>query len=135
MMLAFFVPSPMELVIVLIIFLLLFGSRVPNIMRSLGKSIPEFKKGLHDDPGTPGDGPAKPWRPEIPRSEIDTLATDYKNLSWSETMLAMFGIGPQELLIVAVIALLLFGKRLPEVARSLGKGIVEFKKGINGVEE
>lgn len=40
-----------------------------------------------------------------------------------------------EWLIVAGIGLLLFGKRLPEVGRSLGKGIVEFKKGIKGVEE
>ena len=40
-----------------------------------------------------------------------------------------------ELMIVLVIALLLFGKRLPEVARSLGKGVVEFKKGIKGVED
>lgn len=47
----------------------------------------------------------------------------------------MFGIGPQEMLVVGVIALLLFGNRLPEVARSLGKGIVEFKKGIKGIEE
>ncbi|MEX0704307.1 MAG: twin-arginine translocase TatA/TatE family subunit [Planctomycetales bacterium] len=44
------------------------------------------------------------------------------------------GIGMSEMLIVGVIALLLFGKRLPEVARSLGKGIVEFKKGISGIE-
>jgi TatA/E family protein of Tat protein translocase len=37
--------------------------------------------------------------------------------------------GFPELIIFGTIALLLFGKRLPEVARSLGKGIVEFKKG------
>jgi sec-independent protein translocase protein TatA len=43
--------------------------------------------------------------------------------------------GPFELLIIGVIALLLFGKRLPEVARSLGKGIVEFKKGVRGIED
>jgi len=43
--------------------------------------------------------------------------------------------GFPELIIVMVIALLLFGKRLPEVARSLGKGIVEFKKGVRGIEE
>ena len=43
--------------------------------------------------------------------------------------------GFPELIIVMVIALLLFGKRLPEVARSLGKGIVEFKKGVSGIEE
>lgn len=50
-------------------------------------------------------------------------------------VLGMFGIGPQEMLIVGAIAVLLFGKRLPEVARSLGKGVVEFKKGISGIEE
>ena len=45
------------------------------------------------------------------------------------------GLSYTELLIVGMIALLLFGKRLPEVARSLGKGIVEFKKGMAGIED
>ncbi len=45
------------------------------------------------------------------------------------------GIGPGEMLVVGFIALLLFGKRLPEVARSLGKGVTEFKKGIQGIED
>src|SRR5579872_1312379 len=52
--------------------------------------------------------------------------------------LAFFGlgnIGPGELLIIGMIALLLFGKRLPEVMRGLGKGITEFKKGMNGMED
>jgi sec-independent protein translocase protein TatA len=40
-----------------------------------------------------------------------------------------------ELIVIALIALLLFGKRLPEVARGLGKGVVEFKKGLKGVED
>ncbi len=44
-------------------------------------------------------------------------------------------IGLPELLIILVVALLIFGRRLPEVGRSLGKGIVEFKRGIKGVEE
>jgi sec-independent protein translocase protein TatA len=44
-------------------------------------------------------------------------------------------LGPMELLIVGGIALMLFGKRLPDVARSLGKSIVEFKKGVNGIED
>ena len=37
--------------------------------------------------------------------------------------------------VIVVIGLLLFGKRLPEVGRSLGKGIVEFKRGIKGIED
>lgn len=48
---------------------------------------------------------------------------------------AFFSPGPMEMMIFAGIALLLFGKRLPEVARSMGKGIVEFKKGVSGIED
>lgn len=43
-------------------------------------------------------------------------------------------IGPQEMFIVGIVAVLLFGKRLPEVGRSLGKSLVEFKKGMSGIE-
>lgn len=43
--------------------------------------------------------------------------------------------GLPEMIVFGIIALLLFGKRLPEVARSLGKGIVEFKKGIRGIDD
>ena len=50
-------------------------------------------------------------------------------------MFAFFSPGPMEMVIIGGIAVLLFGKRLPEVGRSLGKGIVEFKKGINGIED
>ena len=42
---------------------------------------------------------------------------------------------PIHWIILAVIGILLFGKRLPEVGRSLGKGIVEFKKGLKGLED
>lgn len=50
--------------------------------------------------------------------------------------IAFFGApGPMEMLIIGGIAVLLFGKRLPEVGRSLGKGLVEFKKGISGIED
>ena len=45
------------------------------------------------------------------------------------------GMGYGEMLLVGFIALLLFGKKLPEVARSLGKGVTEFKKGVQGIEE
>jgi sec-independent protein translocase protein TatA len=44
------------------------------------------------------------------------------------------GVGVPEMIIIGIIALLLFGKRLPEVARSLGKGITEFKKGLRDVD-
>ena len=44
-------------------------------------------------------------------------------------------LGPAEMLFVGMIALLLFGKKLPEVARSLGKGVIEFKKGLRGIED
>lgn len=43
--------------------------------------------------------------------------------------------GGWEWLIIALIGLLLFGRRLPEVGRSLGKGIIEFKKGLKGIED
>ncbi|HSG12572.1 MAG TPA: twin-arginine translocase TatA/TatE family subunit [Gaiellaceae bacterium] len=47
-----------------------------------------------------------------------------------------FGISLPELLILLVVLLLIFGaKRLPEMGRSLGKGMREFKDGISGVEE
>jgi sec-independent protein translocase protein TatA len=47
----------------------------------------------------------------------------------------MFGIGTTELLIVGFIVLILFGSRLPGVMRSLGQGVVEFKKGVQGIDE
>jgi sec-independent protein translocase protein TatA len=44
-------------------------------------------------------------------------------------------LGPMELILIMGLGVLLFGKRLPEVGRSLGRGIVEFKKGLNGAGE
>lgn len=50
-------------------------------------------------------------------------------------MFAMFGLGTTELIIVGAVVLLLFGSRLPKVMRSLGEGIVEFKRGVQGIED
>lgn len=47
-----------------------------------------------------------------------------------------FGIGIWELLILLVVLLLVFGaKRLPEMGRSLGRGMREFKEGVSGIEQ
>ena len=52
------------------------------------------------------------------------------------SILFAFGMpGIPELLIVMVVMLLLFGHRLPSMMRSLGRGVVEFKKGVAGVED
>jgi sec-independent protein translocase protein TatA len=52
-----FSPGPWQLLIVLGIVLLLFGSRLPGAMRSLGQSVTEFKKGIKDS-GDDAEGDA-----------------------------------------------------------------------------
>ena len=56
-------------------------------------------------------------------------------ISGPSTLLALGMPGAAEWIIIAAFGLLIFGKRLPEVGRSLGKGIVEFKKGLKGIED
>ncbi|HTY77263.1 MAG TPA: twin-arginine translocase TatA/TatE family subunit [Candidatus Bathyarchaeia archaeon] len=48
----------------------------------------------------------------------------------------MFGLGYQELLLILVIVLILFGaQRLPDLARSLGSSVKEFKKGVAEIKD
>ncbi len=51
------------------------------------------------------------------------------------TTLAFLNLGMGEILLICFLGLLIFGRRLPEVGRSLGSSIVEFKKGLAGIEE
>jgi Tat protein translocase TatB subunit len=48
----------------------------------------------------------------------------------------MFDLGIQELILIFVVALVVFGpKRLPEIAHALGKGVAEMKKALSGVKD
>ena len=62
------------------------------------------------------------------------LAVFMKGLPRSSLMFAMMG-SPIQLVIIALIAFLLFGNRLPSVMRSLGRSVTEFKKGVAGIED
>jgi sec-independent protein translocase protein TatA len=74
---------------------------------------------------------ASPFTPDTPTPHDSAVQKEN-----SMSLLAFFGMpGHIELLIVAAIILLLFGHRLPSVMRSLGRGVVEFKRGVQGIEE
>lgn len=50
--------------------------------------------------------------------------------------LFLFGVGMQEILVLALIVLLFFGgKKIPELMKGLGKGVKSFKEGVNGIED
>ena len=71
---AFGMPAGTEWIIILVIALLIFGPKLPSVMRGLGGSIKEFKKGMDEGPSKdaarppeqPGSNPASPTDPKKP---------------------------------------------------------------------
>lgn len=63
-----------------------------------------------------------------------TVTTFFGNHAMFNTLAFGMPMGA-EWIVIAALGLLIFGKRLPEVGKSLGQGIVQFKKGLKGVEE
>jgi len=53
----------------------------------------------------------------------------------SQILALLDGLGPTHLLVILVVGVLLFGNRLPEIGRSLGKAVLEFNKGLKGVDD
>ena len=52
-----------------------------------------------------------------------------------ETLMFLGSIGPWELILIMFVVLMVFGSRLPEVMKSLGKGMTQFKRGLREVED
>jgi len=46
--LAFWTPGPLEIIVILVVAVLIFGRRLPEIARGMGKSVSEFKKGIQE---------------------------------------------------------------------------------------
>ena len=73
--LAFGMPGGVELIVLLVVMLLLFGSRLPSVMRNLGRGVTEFKKGVRsteDDIRTSIDPPAIDPPANPPTQHTDT---------------------------------------------------------------
>ena len=50
-------------------------------------------------------------------------------------LFGFLGLGTQEIMLLLVLGVLLFGRNLPQLGRSLGKTVTEFKRGVKGLED
>jgi sec-independent protein translocase protein TatA len=50
-------------------------------------------------------------------------------------LFGLLGLGTQEIMLLLVLGVLLFGRNLPQLGRSLGKTVTEFKRGVKGLED
>ena len=69
----------------------------------------------------------------LPKTNIILTLNSDTNMN---AILLFLGLGTQEIVIIAIVVLLLFGgKKIPELMKGLGKGVKSFKDGVNGIEE
>ena len=68
-------PGGVEWLIILVVALLIFGSRLPSVMRSMGRSINEFKRGLNESTDKVISGDDQPDEPENDEAEAEPSDT------------------------------------------------------------
>ena len=125
--------SPFHWFVIAIILLLLFGNRLPSVMRSLGQGVVEFKKGLQgiedDIKNSTNKIEEQPTSRRRRKRRSRARSSLPKSRGGSMHPVFAFLDNPVTMLVLGALAVLLFGERLPEVARSIGKGLMEVKKG------
>ena len=122
-----YIFAPGDMWIILIVALLLFGNRLPSVMRSLGKGVTEFKKGLEGVEDESGKDAKKDEAEEGGAAAADMTILP---LAFFDSFLS-----PSTMLILLVVAVLLYGERLPEVAKSWGKQFMDLKKSFQGLRD